>query len=109
LPVFNAGNTLYMPDATSVSNLISITVDALEVKHAPKTLEEGGVGVPSPSWVLLQFCPKNPLSSSALNYTGDLKLKYMVQQRTLMASSIDSHYVATAYKYMRSYGLWLHE
>jgi hypothetical protein len=59
--------------------------------------------------VSLQFCPKNPLSSSALNYTGSLELKHMVQQRKLRASSIDSHYVAAAYKYMRSYGLWLHE
>ena len=32
-----------------------------------------------------------------------------VQQRTLRATSKDSHYVAAAYKYMRSYGLWLHE
>ena len=26
-----------------------------------------------------------------------------------MAFSVDSHYVVDAYKYMRSYGLWLHE
>jgi len=45
----------------------------------------------------------------ALDYTGALKLAHKVQQRTLRATNIDSHYVSTAYKYMRSYGLWLSE
>ena len=49
------------------------------------------------------------MSAQALNYTGVLNLKHKVQQRTLRASSIDAHYVAAAYKYMRSYGLWLQE
>ena len=34
---------------------------------------------------------------------------HKVQQRTLRATSADSHYVAAAYKYMRHYALWLHE
>ena len=34
------GETLFMPVATSIPNLIKITVDALELQHAPKTLEE---------------------------------------------------------------------
>ena len=45
----------------------------------------------------------------ALEYIGALKLAHKVQQRTLRATSIDSHYVAAAYKYMRSYGFWLSE
>ncbi len=49
------------------------------------------------------------MSSSALNYTGALNLKHKVQQRTWKAYGIDAHYVADAYKYMRSYELWLHE
>jgi hypothetical protein len=103
------GNTVYMPVATSVPSLIHISVAALEAAHAPETLVEAGVQVPSSSWVSLQFCPKNRLSSSSLNYTGALNLKHMVQQRTLRASSIDSHYVAAPYKYMRNYALWLQE
>jgi hypothetical protein len=98
-----------MPVATSIPNLIQQTVDSLKGKHFPKTLEEAGVQVPSRSWVLLQFSPKNPMSSSALNYTGAQNLKHKVQHRTLKAYNIDAHYVAAAYKYMRSYGLWLHE
>jgi len=58
---------LYMPVATSVKNLIQITVAALEAKHATKTLKEAGIEVPIRSWVSLQFSPKNPMSASALN------------------------------------------
>jgi hypothetical protein len=105
---YSTGDKLYLPVATSIPNLIKMTVDALEAEHAPKTLEEVGIQVPGLMWVSVQFCPKNPLSTRALNYTGKLKLVHKVQQRTLRAASIDSHYVAAAYKYMRSYGLWLH-
>jgi hypothetical protein len=37
------GDKLYLPVATSISNLIKKTVEALEVEHAPKTLEEAGI------------------------------------------------------------------
>jgi hypothetical protein len=97
-----------MPVATSIADLIKKTVNALEIEHAPKTLEEVGIQVPGLMWMSVQFCAKNPLSSRALQYTGKLNLVHKVQQRTLRAWSVDSHYVAAAYKYMRSYALWLH-
>jgi len=74
------GDTLYMPVATSIPILIKLTVDALDRVHAPKTLEALGIDVPTLTWVTLQFCAKNPLCSSALNYTGALKLTHKVQQ-----------------------------
>ncbi len=95
--------------ATSILSLVEKTIDGLLEVHAPKTLEEAGIKIPSITWVQLQFCPKNPRSATSLNYTGALNLAHRVQQRTLRATSIYSHYVAAAYKYMRSYGLWLHE
>jgi len=98
-----------MPVATSIPDLIKKTVLALEAEHAPKTLEEVGIQVPGEMWVSLQFCPKNPISARALNYTGNLKLVHKVQQRTLRAENVDAHYVAATYKYMRCYGLWLHK
>jgi hypothetical protein len=94
---------------TSIPNLIKIAVEAPGAQHAPRTLEASGIEFPSLTWVILQFCAKNPLCLRALNYTCALKLAHDVQQRTLRATSTDSHYVAVAYKYMRSYGLWLHE
>ncbi len=99
---------LFMPVATSIADLIKKTVAALEADHAPKTLEEVGIQVPGLMWVSVQFCAKNPLSSRALHYTGKLNLVHKVQQRTLRAYSIHSHYVSATYKYMRSYAMWLH-
>jgi hypothetical protein len=93
--------------ATSIPSIIQKTAEALLLQHSPKTLEEAGVQVSSLTWVSLQFCAKNQLAGRALNYTCALKLAHKVQQRTLRATSIDSHYVSAAYKYMRSYGLWL--
>ena len=103
-----AGNKLYMPVVTSIADLIKKTVVALEADHAPKTLEEVAIQVPGLTWVSIQFCAKNSLSSRALQYTGKLNLVHKVQQRNLKAQSIDSHYASAAYKYMRSYGVWLH-
>ncbi len=97
-----------MPVAISIVDLIKKTVVALEADHAPKTLEEVGIQVPGLMWGYVQFCAKIPLSSRALHYTGKLNLVHKVQQRTLRAHTIDSHYVAATYKYMRSYGPWLH-
>jgi hypothetical protein len=59
--------------------------------------------------VSIQFCAKHPTSKRALQYTRKLHLLHKVQHRTLRATSIDSHYVAAAYKYMRNYELWLSE
>ena len=103
------GNTLYMPVATSISNLIKPSVDALERVHASKTLEATCIEVPSLTWATLQFCAKNPLCSSSLIYTSALTLTHKVHQRVSRATSTDSYYVAAAYKYMRIYGLRIRE
>ena len=102
------GNILFMPVATSFPDLVKKTALALEAEHAPKTLEAIGIQVAGEMWVSLQFCPENPISARALNFTGSLNLVHKVQQRTLRAESDDAHYVTAAYKYMRCYGLWLH-
>ena len=41
------------------------------------------VPVPSAQWLRLQFWPKNPTAKTSLQYTGKLKVKYMVQKRQL--------------------------
>ncbi len=85
------------------------TCRALLVQYPPKTLEEAGDQVPSHTWMSLQFYAKNPLAGRALNYTGALGLSHKVHQRTLWATSIDSHYVSAGYKCMQSYELWVHD
>ena len=57
--------------------------------------------IPSLSWFRFQFWPKNPYTHAALNYTGRLKVRYMVQQRAVRKKSDDDHYCATLYKYAR--------
>ena len=76
--VLSTGNILYMPVATSIPNLIKRTIEALEAKHAPNTLDEVGIQVPGEMWVSIQFCPKNPASARALQYTGKLNLLHKV-------------------------------
>ena len=53
-------DTLYMPAATIIPNLIEKT---FERQPAPKA--------PILMWVTLQFCVKNSLSLSDINYIGD--------------------------------------
>ncbi len=65
-----------MPVAVSIPLLIKEIVEALQVEHAPKTLKEASIQIPSKMRVSLQFCPKNPLSARFLNYTGKLELMH---------------------------------
>ena len=58
--------------------------------------------VPSFLWFRFQFWPKNPYTHAPLNYTGRLKVRYMVHQRTIRKQSDDDdHYYAPLYKYAR--------
>ena len=101
-------NVLYMPVATSIPNLVKSTTETLKDKHAfQNTLDEAGIQVSREMWVSIQFCAKNLTSTRDLLYTDKLNLVHKVQKRTLRATSVDSNYVAAAYKCMRNYGLWL--
>ena len=57
--------------------------------------------IPSLSWFRFQFWPLNPYTHTALNYTGRLRIKCMVQQRTVCKFSEDNHYCSDLYKYAR--------
>ena len=70
---------------------------ATAAKHDGLTDED----VPSLSWFRFQFWPKNPYTHASLNYTGRLKVRYMVQQRAILKQSDDDHYCAAIYKYAR--------
>jgi hypothetical protein len=49
---------------------------ALEAKHAPSSLKEVGIKIPSRSYVGMQFAPKDKTSTTALAYTGDANISY---------------------------------
>ena len=59
------------------------------------------VPIPSPQWLRLQFWPKSPTAKSALQYTGRLKVKYMIQQRQLRKYHEDTHYASALFRYQK--------
>ena len=79
-------HTQVKKDGDAVSNL-ALAISARHLyKQCCKTGREKRLSdnqLPSLSWFRFQFWPKNPYTYSALNYTGRLKLKYMMQQRTV--------------------------
>ena len=59
------------------------------------------VPVPSAQWLRLQFWPKIPTAKTALQYTGRLKVKYMVQKRQLRKFHEDAHYASALFRYQK--------
>ena len=53
------------------------------------------VPLPSAQWLQLQFWPKK----TSLQYTGKLKVKYMVQKRQLRKDHNDAHYASALFRY----------
>ena len=85
------GEVVHLAKALSTRDLLN------EVsKQCPE-----GVPIPSKQWLRLQFWPKNPSLKTALQYTGKLKVKYMVQARQLRKAYIDAHYCSALFHYLR--------
>jgi hypothetical protein len=59
----------------------------------------------SQSWVMLNFCPRNPCTLASKRYTGRLEAKHVVQKRQFRKSHVDSHYCAAIFRYMRDYAI----
>ena len=60
---------------------------------------EPGIPIPSVQWLRLQFWPKSPTAKTALQYTGRLKVKYMVQKRQMRKFHEDAHYASAIFRY----------
>ena len=52
-----------------------------------------------------QFWPKNPTNKTALQFTGKLDVKFMVQARQLRKWHIDAHYCACLFRYLKSFSI----
>ena len=72
-----------------------------------------GTAIPSKQWLRLQFWPKNFTNKSALQFTGKLDVKFMIQPCQLRQRHEDSHYCAAMFRYLkefsilyRDYSLW---
>ena len=57
--------------------------------------------IPALSWFRFQFWLKNSYTNAAINYTGCLKVRCMVQQRYIRKFLPDDPYCAALYKYAR--------
>ena len=68
-----------------------------------------GTAIPSLEWVRLQFWPKTPSAKVSLHYTGQFKVKFMIQQRQWRHQHPDAHYAAASFRYMREYALMVRE
>ena len=101
-------HTQVTKDGDVVSNL-ALAISARDLyEQCCKTGREKGLSdnqVPSLSWFRFQFWPKNSYMHSALNYTGQLKLKYILEQRTKRKFSEDDHYCSALYRYVRELAL----
>lgn len=60
-----------------------------------------GTPVPSEQWLRLKFWPKNKTTKSALQYTGKLDVKFMVQARQTRKWHEDAHYCACLFRYLK--------
>ncbi|KAI8516352.1 hypothetical protein Bbelb_049330 [Branchiostoma belcheri] len=89
------GQVCYMALVMSIQDFIT---------QVAKRLPEGAK-IPSPSWVSLQFWPKNPYADRAVRYTGRLGIKYMVQSRQLNHDHPDCHYAAAVFKYLKEFAV----
>ena len=67
-------------------------VEQVKQRCPPHTL------IPSNEWVRLQFWPKTPTATKAVQHTGRFKLKFMVQQ----CHHVDSHYASAS---LREYSI----
>ena len=57
--------------------------------------------VPSAQWLRLQFWLKDPTRKTALQHTGRLKVKYIVQQRQLGKEHPDQRYASADFRYQK--------
>ena len=58
---------------------------------------------PSVKWLYYQFWPKDPTKASAVQHTGKLPIKFMVQSRQFRGTHPDSHYAAALFRYLRHF------
>ena len=53
----------------------------------------------------LQFWPKSRHARSKIHYTGQLKIKYMIQARQFRKSHPDAHYASDLFRYQREFAV----
>ena len=84
---------------------IASAVSVCDLWERAKALCPDGTTIPSQEWLRLQFWPKNRHARVSLQYTGRLKVKYMIQRRQFQKDHCDRHYAAAVFRHMREYAV----
>ena len=71
--------------------------------------KDTNIATPSLSWFKMQFAPKNPDCTAALQRTGKFQVRWTMQGHHLRADHEDRHYGAKYYKYLREMAISLRD
>ena len=88
------GEQTYLPVAISVRDLID------KVKEI-----NPNVPVPSESWILLQFTPKDNRRHAAVNYTSRFNIVYKIQSISHHSNHEDTSFCMSLFKILRSFAV----
>lgn len=92
---------MHIPLAISIHDLRDIILAKLHIKNGEPLPAE--IYIPSCEWIRLQFWPTNSTTTRATQYTGRYQVKFKVQGRLLRKESVDSHYCAALFCYLREF------
>ena len=86
-----------------VNLALALSVRDLYEKCKVYTIEKGVTekNIPSLNWFRFQFWPKNSCMATAMNYTGQFNVCFMVQQRNVRKFSPDDHCCNALFKYAK--------
>ncbi|PKY45874.1 hypothetical protein RhiirA4_518110 [Rhizophagus irregularis] len=94
---------MHMPLAISIRDLHNIILARLHIKHGEPL--PAAIHIPSYEWIQLQFWPTNPMAIKAIQYIGRYQVKFKVQGRLLRKKSVDAHYCAALFRYLREFSI----
>ena len=98
----------FMPFALSAEDLVRVISAKLSEANGGADvagLIAMGKFVPSARWVELQFMPRRPGSTGALQYTGKFNVQRKVQARQISKADVDAHYAAAGIKHQREFAI----
>eukprot|EP00731_Ephydatia_muelleri_P035700 Em0149g6a len=99
---FNEGVGTAVDDRRhSVVTHLSIAISIRDFREQVKARCAEGTLIPSDEWIRLQFWPKCKTTKTALQYTGRLNIRFMVQARQFRKTHEDAHYTAAIFRYVK--------
>ena len=88
---------------------LSIAISIRDFREQVKARCAEGTLIPSDEWIRLQFRPKCKTAKTALQYTGRLNIRFMVQARQFRKTHEDAHYTAAIFRYVKEFAIRFRE